>query len=120
MGTWGVGPFDNHRAREIVDAVRTGTFDFDVFRETCADDDLDADEAEAIIALGALATAPQEDLPPGIAAARMRCLFTDNRRLWLRHRIEKAIDPDNSTIYALWEATGELDNWVKTARAVLP
>ena len=43
MGTWGVGPFDNHRAREIVDAVRTGTFDFDVFRETCADDDLDAD-----------------------------------------------------------------------------
>lgn len=120
MGTWGVGPFDNHRAREIVDAVRDGTFDFDVFRETCADDDLDADEAEAIIALGALATSPQSELPTGINAGRMRRMFTDNRRLWLRHRIKKAVDPDNSAIYALWEATDELDKWLATTRTVQP
>ncbi|MDK8593254.1 DUF4259 domain-containing protein [Corynebacterium accolens] len=54
MGTWGTGPFDNHAARDVLDSLRNGSFDLRHFQRSCGTGVLDSDEAEAVIALGAL------------------------------------------------------------------
>ncbi|MGN5995333.1 DUF4259 domain-containing protein [Corynebacterium striatum] len=41
MGTWDVGPFDNHAACELLAELRDGTFDFEHFKRSCADSPLD-------------------------------------------------------------------------------
>lgn len=120
MGTWDVGPFDNHAACEVLADIRDGSFDLDAFKKSCVDSPIDIDDAEIVIALGALATAPADKLPPGISADAVKVLRTPQTRAWLRKRINTAMEPDKSPIYALWETTGELELWLRTTRAALP
>ena len=50
MGTWDVGPFDNHAACEVLAEIRDGSFDLDTFKKSCVDSPIDVDDAEAVIA----------------------------------------------------------------------
>ncbi|TRX32830.1 DUF4259 domain-containing protein [Corynebacterium guaraldiae] len=120
MGTWDVGPFDNHAACEVLAEIRDGSFDLDTFKKSCVDSPIDVDDAEAVIALGALATSPADKLPAGVSVDSVKALRTPQTRAWLRKKINTAMEPNKSPIYALWETTGELDLWLRTTRAVLP
>ncbi|MFK3621473.1 MULTISPECIES: DUF4259 domain-containing protein [unclassified Corynebacterium] len=120
MGTWDVGPFDNHAACEVLAEIRDGSFDLDTFKKSCVDSPIDVDDAEVVIALGALATSPADKLPAGVSVESVKALRTPQTRAWLRQKINTAMEPNNSPIYALWETTGELDLWLRTTRAVLP
>lgn len=120
MGTWDTGPFDNHTACDVLAAIADGNFDFDAFKLMCPSQTLALEDAETVIALGALAKLPAERLPAGISSARVELLHRPEYRAWLRKQITLATEPEHSTAYALWEATGELDGWLRTARAALP
>lgn len=120
MGTWDVGPFDNHAACELLAELRDGTFDFEHFKRSCADSPLDVDEAEKVIALGALVNTPQDRLPNGVSAKELKSICTPQSRAWLRKRINSTLEPESSPVYALWETTGELEIWVQSVRASLP
>lgn len=120
MGTWDVGPYDNDGAVDLLADVRNGSFSFERFRFTLGEHRLDADDAEMVIALGALASAEPERLPAGIDPQVVARIFTPERRRWVRQQMERALDPDSSELYALWEATGELETWVAVTRSVLP
>ncbi len=115
-----VGPFDNHAACEVLAAIRDGSFDLDTFKKSCVDSPIDVDDAEVIIALGALATTPEDRLPAGISADDVKALRTPQTRAWLRKKINTAMEPNSSPIYALWETTGELELWLRRTRAALP
>lgn len=120
MGTWDSGPFDNDTAVEVVAALRDGTFDFNQFRASFSANYIDAVEAEACVALGALIKLPPEELPAGVKPESLRKLFTPQSRAWLRRRIDMAMNPEQSSAVAMWEETGELDEWMKTAQAAKP
>ncbi|WP_293770535.1 DUF4259 domain-containing protein [uncultured Corynebacterium sp.] len=120
MGTWNSGPFDNHTAAELLAALRDGTFDFEAFKKSCTDDYIDVDEAETYIALGALTKLRADELPQGIAPERLSGIYTPQSRAWLRKKINQALQPEVSGAVALWEETGELEQWVRTARAAQP
>lgn len=120
MGTWDVGPFDNHAARAVLAQLRDGSFDLETFKRSCAEAPIDVDDAETIIALGALASTPFEKLPGGLCGTDVRILRTPQTRAWLRKRMNKAMEPDSSPIYALWETTDELEDWLRTTRAAMP
>ncbi|MDO5031793.1 DUF4259 domain-containing protein [Corynebacterium sp.] len=120
MGTWDVGPFDNHAAIEVLAAIRAGSFDIERFKKTSADLPLDVEDTEAAIALGTLAKTPRDRLPEGVKPEAIRPLCTPQTRAWLRKRINAALEPDTSPAYAVWETTGELEQWIRTARAALP
>lgn len=120
MGTWDVGPFDNHAACEVLAELRDGHFDLDTFKSSCMDSPIDVDDAEAIIALGALATAPPERLPAGLGVEHVQMLRTPQTRAWLRKRMNRAMEPETSPIYAMWETTDELEKWIRSTRAALP
>ncbi|AMO90303.1 hypothetical protein WM42_2614 [Corynebacterium simulans] len=120
MGTWDVGPFDNHAACDLLAAIRDGSFDFERFKRMCAAPPLDVDEAEVVIALGMLAKTSPEHLPQGISAESINALYKPQSRAWLRKQINATLDPDTSSVYALWEPTGELETWIMAVRAALP
>ncbi len=120
MGTWDVGPYDNDRAAELLADIRDGRFNFERFRFTVDEDRLDADDCEMVVALGALGSSRPGDLPEGIRPEVLSRIFTPERRRWVRRQMEKVLDPDHSELYAVWEATGELDGWVASTRAALP
>ena len=120
MGTWDVGPFDNHAACAVLADIRDGSFDLDNFKRSCVDTPLDVDDAEVIIALGALATTPPDQLPAGLSLGDGHMLRTPQTKAWLRKRMNRAMEPESSPIYALWETTGELEDWLRSTRAALP
>ena len=120
MGTWDVGPFDNHAARAVLAELRDGSFDLETFKRSCVDEPIDVDDAETIIALGALATTPLEKLPVGLRGEDVRMLRTPQTKAWLRKRMNNAMEPDSSPIYALWETTDELEDWLRSTRAAMP
>ncbi|MCG7243880.1 DUF4259 domain-containing protein [Corynebacterium sp. ACRPS] len=120
MGTWGTGPFDNHAARDVLDSLRDGSFDLRHFQRSCGTGVLDSDEAEAVIALGALTKLPADGLPDGVAPRDLTSLYTPQSKAWLRRRINQAMRSESSSVYALWEPTGELNQWLHTAQAALP
>ena len=120
MGTWDTGPFDNHAARELLASLRDGSFDLKSFQRSCAAEPLDSDDAETMIALGALLKLSADALPEGIDREDLAPLFTPQSKAWLRRHINSAMRPETSSVYALWETTGELDQWLRTAQDSLP
>ncbi len=120
MGTWDTGPFDNHAARELLASLRDGSFDLTGFQKSCAVEPLDSDDAETVIALGALLKLKADALPEGIHREDLAPLYTPQSKAWLRRRINSAMRPETSSVYALWETTGELEEWLRTAQDSLP
>ena len=120
MGTWDTGPFDNHAARELLGSLRDGSFDLTAFQKSCAVEPLDSDDAETMIALGALLKLKADALPEGIHREDLAPLYTPQSKAWLRRRINSAMRPETSSVYALWETTGELEEWLRTAQDSLP
>lgn len=120
MATWDSGPFDNDAAAELVAALRDGTFDLESFQAACSSTHIDAVEAEACVALGALSKLPDEKLPTGIEPSQLRRMFTPQCRAWLRRRIDMVMEPARSGAIAMWEETGELEEWLRTAQAAKP
>lgn len=122
MGTWNVGPFDNDAAQDLLRDIRSDCFNFDQFRFECAADAvLDTEDAAVIIALSALVqrcTAGR--LPRGIVHDDLLPLHSVEARTWLNRQYESILDEDVSPLYAIWEATGELDMWLASAKAVRP
>lgn len=112
MGTWNTGPFDNDPAAEAVAALADGTFRMDQFRYECGRGPLATDDAESVIALAAVLNghAPRE------AAGALQFPFTADDKRWIRRRVQAAVRPGGSELYALWEATGELDEWLEATR----
>ena len=76
MGTWDTGPFDNHAARELLASLRDGSFDLTAFQKSCAEEPLDSDDAETMIALGALLKLKADALPEGIHREDLAPLYT--------------------------------------------
>ncbi|MDK8593922.1 hypothetical protein, partial [Corynebacterium accolens] len=70
--------------------------------------------------LTALTKLPADGLPDGVAPTDLASLYTPQSKAWLRRRINQAMCSDSSSVYALWEPTGELDQWLHTAQAALP
>lgn len=120
MGTWDVGPYDNDGAVDLLADIRADRFNFERFRFTIDEHRPDPDDSEMIIALGALASSGTDELPAGIRPEVLSRLFTPERVRWVRRQMERILDPENSELYAVWEATGELDDWLAATRAALP
>lgn len=122
MGTWNVGPFDNDAAQELLRDIRSDCFNFDQFRFECAADTvLDTEDAAVVIALSALVQrCAAGRLPTGIAQDDLLPLHTIEARAWLNRQYESILNEDVSPLYAIWEATGELDMWLASAKAVRP
>lgn len=51
MGTWDMGPFDNDGAGDLLAALRAGCFDIDDYCRHVDEEYLEADDAQAAIAL---------------------------------------------------------------------
>ena len=81
---------------------------------------MDSDDAETMIALGALLKLEADALPEGIYREDLEPLYTPQSKAWLRRRINSAMRPETSSVYALWETTGELEEWLRTAQDSLP
>ena len=122
MGTWDVGPFDNDAAQDLLRDLRSDCFNFDQFRFDCVAAVIpDTEDAAVIIALSALVQrCASGRLPRGIAEEDLRPLRTVEARAWLDRQYEFILDEDLSPLYAIWEATGELDMWLASAHAVRP
>ena len=113
MGTWDTGPFDNDPAAEAVEALANGTFRMDQFRFNCSRSPLNAEEAELIIALAAVLNG---HVPEEHAEAVARFPFSADDRRWIRRNAAEVLTPGSSELYALWQETGELDEWLAAAR----
>jgi hypothetical protein len=122
MGTWNVGPFDNDAAQDLLRDIRSDRFNFDQFRFECAADAaLAAEDAAVIIALSALVQrCAAGRLPAGIVYDDLLPLHSVEARAWLSRQYESILNEEVSPLYAIWEATGELDMWLASARAVRP
>lgn len=120
MGTWDVGPFDNDAARDLLADLRAGQFSLDHFRFATSVGRLDADDAAVVVALSALSTMPASELPAGLTEEHVFELTTPQARAWLRGHFPRILDRDASAIYALWEHTGELDQWIYQVESVQP
>lgn len=115
MGAWGVAPFDNDGAGDLVASIRHGDFSFD---ELEVDDDyLEVDGGQYAIALVAIAlvvlgrrAAPAE--LDGVDVASLRAAFTPERLAWIVALAERTVEgAECSELYELWEEAGELDAW---------
>lgn len=116
MGTWNTGPFDNDPAAEAVAALADGSFRMDQFRFECGRGPLSTDEAESIIALAAVLNG---HAPEDYESEELEYPFTPDDKRWIRRRAQAAVRPGGSELYSLWEAAGELDEWLAaTARYV--
>lgn len=113
MGTWNTGPFDNDSATDAVAAMVNGTFRMDQFRFECGLGALDTDEAQAVIALAAVLNGY---LPDGFEGTVVESSFTLDDKRWIRRRAQAALRPGGSALYAMWEAAGELDEWLANTR----
>ncbi len=113
MGTWNTGPFDNDPAADAVAALANGTFSMDQFRFECGLGPLSTDAAESILALAALLKGHR---PEQYADDDLDYPFTMDDKRWIRRRAQAAVRPGESELYSMWEATGELDEWLEATR----
>lgn len=113
MGTWNTGPFDNDPAVDAVAAIANGSFRMDQFRFECGGGPLAADDAESVIALAAVLNG---HLPDEYAASELSYPFTLDDKQWIRRRAQAAVRPGGSELYSLWEAAGELEEWLEVTR----
>lgn len=113
MGTWDIGPFDNDPAADAVAAIVDGTFRMDQFRYECGLGPLGTDEAESVIALAAVL---KGYLPAKHAHEGVNVTFTRDDKEWIRRRARSVVRPGGSELYAMWEDTGELDEWLAATK----
>ncbi len=119
MGTWGSGPFENDGACDLLAALRAGEFDIDDYAGHVGGDYLEADDAQAAIALAEVVAVADGLLPApgqldGIDAARYAASLTPEQRAWIVVTLERAIaDADTSELFELWAENGpeELEEW---------
>ncbi len=119
MGTWGSGPFENDGAGDLLAALRAGDFDIDDYCGHVDEDYLEADDAQAAIALAeVVATArglrPSTPELDGIDVAAYVGSLTPEQRAWIISTLERAIaDSDTSELHELWAENGpeDLEEW---------
>lgn len=116
MGTWNYGPFDNDSARDTVRQLADGSFDMAQFRFDCGTRPLDSDRSETVVALVAVMNG---HLPPGGDRRALQYTFSFRDRHWLRAKVRETLDPRSSELYALWDETGELAQWLSETRKVI-
>ncbi|WP_425956778.1 DUF4259 domain-containing protein [Xylanimonas sp. McL0601] len=125
MGAWGIGPFENDGAADLVANIRQGRFTFENIMWAFEDPAyVDVDGGQIAVALGALVQATR-----GLAANPVPDLdldaFSDQltpaRVEWVRTQIDRVTDGSlSSELYELWEEADELDQWLEIARAAAP
>ncbi|WP_433609083.1 DUF4259 domain-containing protein [Prescottella agglutinans] len=119
MGTWGSGPFENDGAGDLLAALRAGDFDIDDYCGHVDEDYLEADDAQAAIALAeVVATArglrPSTPELDGIDVVAYVGSLTPEQRAWIITALERAIaDSDTSELHELWAENGpeDLEEW---------
>ena len=122
MGAWGSGPFENDDALDAVDALVDGSFELDDLRGALAGDYLEAPEGSVALALAevALATLGRIDPPAELDEVDIRLLATqldDATSELILLAAERAVQPEGSELYELWDEAGddELAEWRTTA-----
>ena len=118
MGAWGSGAFENDAALDAVDELVDGTFSFDELRDLLDADYLEEPGGSIAIALTevALAALGRIDPPAALDEVDIRLLSTqldDDAYELVLTAAERAINPDGSELYELWEEAGddELRAW---------
>lgn len=112
MGAWGSGSFENDDALDAVDALVDGSFTLDELREAVAGDYLEAPEGSVALALVevALAALGRIDPPAELDEVDIRLLamqLDDAAYELILTAAERAVQPDGSELYELWEDAGE-------------
>lgn len=112
MGYWDVGPFDNSAAREVVDALRCGHFNFDQFAFDCAaEGKLDAELGAGIVALLALID-DSYPLPADIDRKVLASLDLPRVSAWLKRQRHRVLDPKSSGLYDFWSESEQIQDWL--------
>lgn len=115
MGTWGSGPFENDGAGDLLADIRAGAFDIDDYCRHVDEEYLEADEAQAAIALAEVVAVAQGLRPApgeldGIDAAAYVGALTPQQRAWILTTLERAIaGDDTSELHELWAENGPED-----------
>ncbi|MFC9790133.1 DUF4259 domain-containing protein [Rhodococcus sp. NPDC127528] len=119
MGTWGSGPFENDGAGDLLAALRAGDFDIDDYHRHVDEEYVEADDAQAAVALAEVVAVAHglRPAPPqldGIDAAAYAGSLTPEQRGWILATLERAIaDSDTSELHELWAENGpeDLEAW---------
>ncbi|MDF9717477.1 DUF4259 domain-containing protein [Nocardioides sp. ChNu-153] len=127
MGTWGLGPFDNDGAADLLGEIEDGTFSFDAIEWAFDGDYLDADGGEFAVALVELALVALEAHDPSEEVADLdltafAALLTPERLAWLVRQGERALaGTEASELHELWAEAGEdeLEAWRAATRTSL-
>lgn len=114
MGAWGAGPFENDDALDAIDALVDGSFELDELRDALAGDYLEAPEGSVALALAeiALAALGRIDPPAELDEVDIRLLSTqldDAAYELILRAAERAVQPDGSELYELWQEAGDDD-----------
>ncbi|MBX9719062.1 MAG: DUF4259 domain-containing protein [Microbacteriaceae bacterium] len=114
MGAWGSGPFENDDALDAVDALVDGSFELDDLRTALAGDYLEAPEGSVALALAevALAALGRIDPPAALDEVDIRLLSTqldDAAYELILRAAERAVQPDGSELFELWQEAGDED-----------
>lgn len=119
MGTWGSGPFENDGAGDLLAALRAGDFDIDDYSLHVDGGYLEADDAQAAIALAEVVAVARELLPAppeldGIDTTAYVGSLTEKQRAWIVTTLERTVaDSDTSELHELWAENGpeDLEAW---------
>ena len=119
MGTWGFGPFENDGAGDLLASLRAGDFDIDQYSTHVDDGYLEADDAQAAVAVAeVLAVAhglrPACSQLDGIDAAAFARSVTPDHRAWILETLARTIaGSDTSELHELWAENGpeDLEMW---------
>ena len=115
MGTWGSGPFENDGAGDLLAAIRAGDFDIDDYTRHVDEEYLEADDAQAAVALAEVVAVAHGLRPApaqleGIDAAAYTRSLTAEQRAWSLTTLERTIaDSDTSELHELWAENGPED-----------
>ena len=119
MGTWDMGPFDNDGAGDLLAALRAGCFDIDDYCRHVDEEYLEADDAQAAIALAEVVAVARglQPAPPqldGIDAAAYTESLSPEQRGWILTTLRRAVaGSDTSELHELWAENGpeDLEAW---------
>ncbi|PFG28808.1 DUF4259 domain-containing protein [Corynebacterium renale] len=104
MATWNTGPFDNDEAQELLEDLRSGLLDPVELIPNTGYRRIDADEGQIVVALAALATSEEDDLPDGISPDIVAPLREPTVKERLRQNLEAIVaDAQVSDLFAWWQ-----------------
>lgn len=114
MGAWGTGAFENDAAVDAVDELVDGTFSFDELRDLMSSDYLEEPGGSLALALTevALTALGRIDPPAALDEVDVRLLSTqldDQTYDLILTAAERAVSPDGSELYEVWEEAGDDD-----------